>query len=162
MAKNENRTRVKDNNFGKWKNTRACQICLLTPYDRNIQWYTCVSCTNQVHGYCQLLDNSIVTDEFMCRNCRHDLKEPAELIYLLNEKSDVISVSIKEKESDLKLKEATASGVAGQAKSFMGKLREGLKKTAKVWHLPNQGGGGVSKRSVEAKALNIFVLPSPF
>ena len=73
----------------------------------------------------------------MCTNCRYDLKELAKLIYLLNEKSDVIHISIKEKESVIKIKYATASGVAVQAKSFMEKLREGLKKTTKVWHLFN-------------------------
>ena len=60
LARKESKSKYKLKTFGKWepKNSWRCDDCLLTSYDRDIQWKLCTSCDKKTHLYCQAFSNA--------------------------------------------------------------------------------------------------------
>ena len=86
--------------FGKWQpmDSWHCDSCLLTGYDRDIQWRVCTLCNKKTHVFCQAFSDSELAEMsaagFECRPCSG--------ITLLSQ----IKVKILEEISKLKIKSA--------------------------------------------------------
>ena len=75
MAKKASKLKYQLKSFGKSKpeDSWHCENCLLTGYDRDIQWKVCILCDKKGHVFCQAFSDSeldlMSSDGFMCRLC---------------------------------------------------------------------------------------------
>ena len=72
LAKSRSKVRVPSKRFSR------CTTCLLSPYDKKIQWKVCTQCNTKCHILCQLEKVEVaegpemvdVANPFVCRECR--------------------------------------------------------------------------------------------
>ena len=58
------RARYSLKSFSKW------DLCLLTGYDRDIEWRLCSTCQKRTHLFCQVYsDQDLALEHFQCRAC---------------------------------------------------------------------------------------------
>jgi hypothetical protein len=141
MAKKVSKARCNLKSFRNWKprDSWRCDECLLTGYDRNIQWRICKLCKKNTHMDCQGFSQeeaAAMTDEnFQCRPCSgypslSQIKQKLlDEVSLLEKKSTAISLEV----SSLKQEQ---SGLKQESMRFMGvtrlKLQEILEKDLSV------------------------------
>jgi hypothetical protein len=56
IARKMSKSRYSLKSFGKWepRNSWQCDLCLLTGFDRDIQWKVCSNCQKSTHVFCQV------------------------------------------------------------------------------------------------------------
>ena len=117
IARKMSKSRYSLKSFGKWepRNRWQCNLCLLTGFDRDIQWKVCSNCQKSTHVFCQVSSEEELSNlnTFTCLSCQGvtnheqireriankiaDLNRPALLI-------NVELVALKKEESSLKQK----------------------------------------------------------
>ena len=103
--------------FGKWepRNSWQCDFCMLSGFDRDIQWKVCSNCQKRTHVFCQVSSEEEFSylNKFTCLSCQgatsHDqIRERiANKIDDLNRLALLINVelvTLKKEESSLKQK----------------------------------------------------------
>ena len=118
IAKKSSKARYSLKRFGKWepRNSWQCDLCLLTGFDRDIQWKVCSFCQKSTHVFCQVQSEEELaasSDPFQCLAClgvtrRDQIGEKlVERISALNPLATNISVELaglRKEESDFKQK----------------------------------------------------------
>ena len=131
LAKKVSRMSYCLKSFGKWmpRDSWHCVNCLLTGYDRDIQWRMCNLCNMKTHVFCQAFSDSELADMqedgFECRQCSgvNLLSQIKENILLDISKLKLKSVDIHASHSRLSQE---LSSLKQRCTSFMGKTRRQL------------------------------------
>ena len=103
------------------KSFSKCDLCLLTGYDRDIEWRLCSTCQKRTHLFCQVYsDQDLALEYFQCRACTgvlglDDIKNVlSETLASLKAAATKISVELarlRKEESNLKKESSKFMGV---------------------------------------------------
>ena len=131
LAKKCSKTSYRLKSFGKWQplNSWHCDNCLLTGFDRNIQWKFCTVCKMRTHVFCQAFSESELADmvdtDFECRRCTGTYS-----LYQIKTKvlEEISKIKIKSSKiaAQLSALKQEQSSLKQQCTSFMGGTRLSL------------------------------------
>ena len=120
VAKKESKARHSLKSFGNWKprSSWKCDHCMLTGYDRNIQWQVCISCSKNIHTFCQVYSDIEILEIssaspglYQGRSCsgvktldeiKSKLKEQVKVLKLKSTDVTIELSKLREEESHLK------------------------------------------------------------
>ena len=125
VAKKNSKARYCLKGFGKWepRDSWSCDLCLLTGFDRDIEWRWCSSCQKRTHTFCQVYsDQELALDQFQCRTCS-GVKGLDELKQKLSQNLTGLKASVTNITFELTKLKKEESSLKLQCSKFMGATR---------------------------------------